>query len=261
MLFREDPDGLIVIAQPAHAWVSGQLARAWGNERFPMGQPREDVCLGAEQHDNGWIEWEQGPTLNPRTGRPHRFFEMPTPIHVGLWSSAGRRELTQSRYAALLVSLHGTGLYERRDRSHDSPEELQLQNDLLAREQSFQQDLLASLRDDPAYAALATPEAVQRNRRLVALWDRLSLALCGGLRAPLVVQGVPAADADATLTLTSIGDGGTRVVAEPWPFATPEVTLVVEGRRLPETFSDQEAMRAALARAPWVSIQTTLAPA
>jgi hypothetical protein len=260
MLFREDPGGLIVIAQPAHAWVSGQLARAWGNDRFPVGQPREDICLGAEQHDNGWIEWEQAPTLNPRTGRPHRFFEMPTPIHVGLWSSAGRRELTQSRYAALLVSLHGTGLYERRERSHDSPVELQLQADLLAREQAFQQDLLASLRDDPAYATFATPEAVQRNRRLVALWDRLSLALCGGLRAPLAVDGVPSADADSMLTLSPIGDDPTRAAVEPWPLASPEVALVVEGRRLPETFSDQESMRSALARASWVSIRTTLVP-
>lgn len=32
MLYRQDPAGLIVIGQPAHAWVAGQLARAWGNE-------------------------------------------------------------------------------------------------------------------------------------------------------------------------------------------------------------------------------------
>jgi len=24
----------VVVTQPAHAWLSGQLARAWGNERF-----------------------------------------------------------------------------------------------------------------------------------------------------------------------------------------------------------------------------------
>jgi hypothetical protein len=27
VLHRADPDGLLVIAQPAHAWVSGQPAR------------------------------------------------------------------------------------------------------------------------------------------------------------------------------------------------------------------------------------------
>jgi hypothetical protein len=53
VLHRADPEGLIVIGQPAHAWVSGQIARAWGNERFGHFEPWEDVCLAAEQHDLG----------------------------------------------------------------------------------------------------------------------------------------------------------------------------------------------------------------
>ena len=55
MLHRADPDGPIVITQPAHAWVSGQLAQAWGNESFGEFAPREEVCLAAEQHDIGWL--------------------------------------------------------------------------------------------------------------------------------------------------------------------------------------------------------------
>ena len=53
MLFREDPDGVIAIPQPSHAWLSGQMVRAWGNEVFARPAPYEDVCLGAEQHDVG----------------------------------------------------------------------------------------------------------------------------------------------------------------------------------------------------------------
>jgi hypothetical protein len=37
-------DGL-VIGQPAHAWVSGQLARAWAG---PV-EPWEEVCLAASE--------------------------------------------------------------------------------------------------------------------------------------------------------------------------------------------------------------------
>ena len=59
MLHRADPDGPIVITQPAHAWVSGQLAQAWGNEPFGDFAPREEVCLAAEQHDIGWLVWEE----------------------------------------------------------------------------------------------------------------------------------------------------------------------------------------------------------
>jgi hypothetical protein len=39
MLYHQDPTGLIVIGQPAHAWVAGQLVRAW-HRCFPL-----SVCL------------------------------------------------------------------------------------------------------------------------------------------------------------------------------------------------------------------------
>lgn len=53
MLHREDPNGIVCITQPTHAWVAGKLARAWGNARFPLPEPREEVCLAAERHDDG----------------------------------------------------------------------------------------------------------------------------------------------------------------------------------------------------------------
>jgi len=34
MLHRKHSSELICITQPTHAWVAGQLARAWGNDRF-----------------------------------------------------------------------------------------------------------------------------------------------------------------------------------------------------------------------------------
>ena len=68
MMHRPDKQGLIVITQPAHAWVSGQLARSWGNETFGHFEPPEEVCLAAEQHDIGFLEWEQSPALNRKTG-------------------------------------------------------------------------------------------------------------------------------------------------------------------------------------------------
>lgn len=258
MLHRADADGLVVIGQPAHAWVSGQLARAWGNARFGAVAPREAVCLGAEQHDVGWTAWEGAPARNPRTGHPYTFLELPTGVHLRLWSAAAPAALTQSRYAALLVSLHGTGLYERHDYTRDTPEEAQGVRDFLARSYALQEELLTSLRADPAYAPHATPEAIARNRRLVAVWDALSLALCMGLRGERTFPGVPAATGAETLTLAPVGDDPTRVAVDPWPFGADAVRLVCEGRRLPESFDDDESMRAALARAPWVTIETHL---
>jgi hypothetical protein len=156
--------------------------------------------------------------------------------------------------------MHGTHLYGGRDGSRDTPAEAQAVRDFLARERAWQAMILASLRDDPRYTA-GLPDGIARNQRLVSVWDRLSLALCMGLRAERAVEGVPTADGATTLTLTPLdGDPASLVRVHPWPFAVPAVTLLCEGRRLPETFADEAAMRAALGQAPWVTIVTTLRP-
>jgi hypothetical protein len=259
MLHREDPGGLIVITQPMHGWIAAQLARQWGNARFGTVAPWEEVCLGAEQHDIGMTAWERAPTLNPATGRPYTFMNMPTLLHARGWAEAGRLALVQGRYTALLTSLHGTGLYERfHDWARDTPEEADAARDYLTAEHGFQEELLASLRADPVSAPHATAEVVARNRRLVSIWDRLSLALCHGVREPVSVPDVPTATDPVTLTLTPTDGDSLHIAVEPWPFRDASVRLVCEGRRLPDTFTDESAMRAALAAAPWVIIVTHL---
>jgi hypothetical protein len=260
VLHRADPDGLLVVTQPAHAWVSGQLARAWGNARFGPVAPWEEVCLGAEQHDVGHAVWEGAPTLNPATGRPFSFLELPLDEHLRLWSTAGRLALTQGRYPALLVSLHGTGLYERRDLASLPAEQAAAVRAFLARERDFQQGLVEALRRDPRYAAQAADAALARNRRLVAVWDAFSLAVCHGLRAGRTIGPVPTADGETDLRLEPDPDAADTIAVAPWPFGAERVELVVEARRLPETFASQESMRAALAGAPWVSLGVRLRP-
>jgi hypothetical protein len=181
--------------------------------------------------------------------------------HLEIWSSAGALALRQGgRYAALLVSMHGTHLYGGRDSSRDTPAEAQAVRDFLARERAWQETILASLRDDPRYAA-GVRDGVARNQRLVSVWDRLSLTLCIGLRGQRAVERVPTADGVTTLTLTPIDDDPALVSVEPWPFGVPAVTLVCEGRRLPDAFTEEAAMRQALAAAPWATIAATLRPA
>ncbi|HEY9905552.1 MAG TPA: DUF3891 family protein, partial [Candidatus Sericytochromatia bacterium] len=70
MLYRTIGENRICITQPTHAWVSGQMAQVWGNEMFGLVAPYEAVCLGAQQHDIGWLPWESAPTLNTDTGYP-----------------------------------------------------------------------------------------------------------------------------------------------------------------------------------------------
>jgi|GEM_PF-5530565 len=64
MLLRRDGLDVIAIPQPSHAWLSGQIARDWGNEHFAAPTPYDEVCLAAGQHDIGWLDWAMTPALD-----------------------------------------------------------------------------------------------------------------------------------------------------------------------------------------------------
>ncbi len=149
MLLREDSRGVLAIGQTSHAWISGQLARAWGNPRFPAPEPRQEVCLAAEQHDIGMALWDLEPARDPGTGLPYSFMEMPLEEHLGLWRAAPQRLLTQSRYAALLVSMHGARLYARRDLAALEDQEAMAVREYLAAQRRLQAELVESLAADP----------------------------------------------------------------------------------------------------------------
>lgn len=257
MVVREEPGGIVCIGQPSHAWMSGQLARAWGNERFGAVAPWEEVCLGAEQHDVGWQERDLEPTLAPAGGRPRSFMQWDPEVSLEMWLSAPRRVVSQSRYAALLVSLHGHALYAREDLSRRPADVAARVRAYLEAQRALQAELLAGLRTDPALAPFATEAAVARNQRLVWTWDSLSLAICLDW-APFVLRDVPAAGGSLDVTLADAGPG--RMTLDPWPFAAAEVTVRCEGRPLAPPYDDETALRAAFAAAPPVTLSWTLAP-
>jgi Protein of unknown function (DUF3891) len=225
MLLRPDRDATICIGQPAHAFVSGQLAAAWQ----PRPEPFEEVVLAATQHDAGMADWDAAPELNADTGLPQSFMEMSLDTHLRLWTHAPQRMLPQSRYAALLVSMHGTALYEMRDLSKlEDPAPV---TRYLDGQRELQRRLGAGL--DAA--------ELRRNQRLIWAWDFLSLGLC--LRWD-----------DATVNdLTLYSD-----TIEPWPFAADSVRLHTDGRRLEGRYESAEHLHAALENAPWVTLDFDL---
>jgi Protein of unknown function (DUF3891) len=262
MLFREDGEAAVAIAQPSHAWLSGQLARAWGNERFAVPSPREEVCLGAEQHDIGWLEWEAAPTLNPQTGRPHAFMEVGAATHIGLWTRGVRLALAYGHYPALLVSLHAKTIYETYyDFAKAAPAEAARVRAFLAEQDSLRRDLLAALAGEKRDAADVAPETVERNRLLVAATDRMSLEICWGVRGEKRVPDVPATGGGRTeLRLRAPAGDPASLELDPWPFAADRVAVLCEGRRLAGRFADEAAMRRALSSAPPAAIAATLRP-
>jgi hypothetical protein len=227
MLLRPDGEATICIGQPAHAWLSGQMARAWR----PPPEPYEEVCLAAEQHDAGMADWDAAPELNPDTGLPQSFMQMQLATHLRLWSHAPRRVLPQSRYAALLVSMHGAALYRMRDLDRMVPGDAAAVRAYLEDQRALQERLARGFDADQ----------VARNQRLLWAWDFLSLGLC--LRWEGRSLG------ELTLHEDTI---------EPWPFEADEVSLHTEGRRLEGRYRSGEDLRAALDAAPWVTLSFEL---
>jgi hypothetical protein len=248
MLLREDDRGVLAIGQPSHAWLSGQLARAWGNEEFGSVDPLEEVCLAAEQHDAGWMTQDLRPTLNAKTGLPHSFTEMPLDVHLRLWTDGPRSLLSQSRYATLLASMHGSRLYGRRDLTRLPPDDAEAVRRFLRLQKEFQAELGESLGVDPA--------ELERNSLLIWTWDYLSLALCLNW-SEATAKGAPTANGTADIRVEPSED---HTHLDPWPFAVESLTVRAEGRRLRGRFDDEEEMLRSFAAAPWESLELRLGP-
>ncbi|MEC4986154.1 MAG: DUF3891 family protein [Oscillatoria sp. PMC 1068.18] len=260
MLHSRQPDGLICITQNHHAWISGQLAQVWGNEIFGEFAPVREVCLAAEQHDIGWLNWEQNPTLNPQTGYPYRFSELPTAVHLEIWTSAKHLAAQFGRYVALLISLHGTRLYDRYRSWEKSPEASRLVQGFFQQESAFQAEMLASLTDDEFYAIDSQLEIIQRNQKLIRVWDGLSILFCEGFVGEQKIQEVPSFQGETSIKLTKTETKPNEVKISPWCFQQSEISLVMEGKLLQEKFTDETAMREALKSAKSVTRQLTLKP-
>lgn len=251
MLLRRDGHGVLAIGQASHAWLSGQLARAWGSTDFGPVEPWDEVCLAADQHDVGMAAWDLEPSFNEETGLPHSFMEMPLEVHTQLWLEGPRRLVSQSAYAALLVSMHGWRLYRRRDLDRSPAHEARRIREFLAAQEEFQAEMAARLAGQRA----VTPELRERNSLLLWTWDYLSLALCLDW-APATARGAPLRDGSTDIQIHATGERA--VTLDPWPFQTDTVLVRCEGRRLPERFRNESEMRRGLSTAPVETLELAL---
>ena len=239
MLLYEDGEGTVCIGQAAHSWVSGQLMRMWGNERFAAPEPLAEVCLGAEQHDIGMADWDRRPELDGDTGYPMSFLKLPVTTHIALWTDAPERILSQSPYAALLVSMHGHALFLKR---RQTPEVARY----VREQEALQRDLLESIGEDPGRA--------RRNQQLV--WAVDFLALVG-----LIPEWAPEEQEPPGGPIRIDTAGERHVTVDPWPFAAERIEIDYPGRRLTEPSRTLAELHGRLADAPWVNVPVTWTPA
>lgn len=250
MLFRSQGSDVIAISQPMHAWIAGQLLRAWST---PISEP---VRLAAEQHDLGWLDWETAPSFDGATGRPHLFRDVGAALHAPMWAAGVDRALgAWGTHVALLISRHGGVIYRRFTTRHQlGPADAHAAQAYL-RTQAPKEDVwVRALGLDDGGIAMESG--------LIACVDTLSLALCGELKAPLTIQAPERGGDMRALQLTEKSGAPFEFTLSPWPFNANQVTVEGEGLELPEEgrFSDEAEMRAWLAGGRRVSFSAHLSP-
>jgi len=253
-------DRTITISQTSHSWISGQLARVWSNELFGRFEPFEPMCYAAQQHDIGFLEWENQPTLNVETGLPYAFDELPETLHLAIWRTGIYQLRPVCSYASLIVSLHFHGLCERfHRRQNDSY--LCEASQFLEEQREYQQIVREILKQDPLFEHAITPEVLFYHRDLIAVWDLFSLELCRGRSREFKLPNVPLSDGRHIDLLLRQQSGAEKLwEVDPWPFAVESLTTLCEGRVLNQRFTDEKQMREALRTADRTSIQFHFVP-
>ncbi len=264
MVVRPVKGRLCLTLQTDHARASGEVAAHWGGRRFArVQQHRRSVILATAHHDAGWTDWERTPKLNPRE-RPYSFLEIPQAEHTQIYARGVQTLYELDPYAALLVSLHGTGLYNGRHghmphipiRPTDPGAE-QLVADFLSTQAAIQAELTTLLQPDE--------ELLWTYYRWLQAWDGLTLMMAmfdpaGGREFSQGIMPFGPGATEEKMILAGAGPDTWRI--SPWPFAADRLELAWPVRYVEDRAYESDAdFEEAFYGAPMVEQRVTLLPA
>jgi hypothetical protein len=248
MIIRKQPDGEIrLLTQTDHSRLAGFLASHWGNADFASLEPYESVARAATFHDFGWLPYETNPDLDPATGQPFTFMNLPfrqSQLAAYQWCVDWLADI--DRYSALLVGMHRVGLWKSRYNTISFPE-WKFGNI------KGPAELLAYIdREEPRQAAERDAiggQTIWTNYRLLQVWDMLGLYFTCGEPYEHAVEPVPTqydGDLKSGVRMTLHPLTSSQVALDPYPFDLRPLTLHIPYRVLPsDTFADVESFRKA----------------
>lgn len=259
MILRDLPGHrLLAIDQDDHARMCGPLAAHF------RPRPSESVILAAAEHDNGWREWDRRPLLDPDTGRPFSYRDMPKEPYVHVWERGIRRAHAIDDTVALLVSLHGTRFFEGRIATGTATN---LEAAFYRNQRTFQNAILARS-GHPEATWESLPEAIAHDFGVIRFLDSLSLFLVerwvSPTDAPCPMGSCEISrEADRTVDPAQWAEDVVReeaVVVKPFGFDAP-ISVECPARILgTDTFPGQDALDQAFAAARPVTLQWQIAP-
>lgn len=264
MIVRDTGDGWQIVLQTDHASLAGKFAEAWGNSVFAKPDPRASVVTATTRHDDGWAVWERAPSLLTEDGqtRPRNFLDVQVQLHLAFYRTMIASVLDDDRYAGLLVSMHGAGIYTGR---YGTDPQLKL---TFARDEQQQVDSFVKEQED-RYDEIAGELGIDdderwTNYKLVQVCDRLSLYFCMvdmQIGKADVIEPVPVDYRGEEVVLEITPDGPWRVRMDPFPFGTDPVMFDLSLRWLPKvTWPNVEAFRSAFFDAAVIKREVVIEP-
>jgi hypothetical protein len=210
MIVANDGTFLRLITQPDHARLAGDIAEAWYADGWRTHARRDVLLLAIREHDNGWIEPDAEPAVDPQTGHPYDFISTPEEIKQAIWPRGVERLARQEPLAAAFVAQHALTIFA----DHQSKPSWS----------SFF-DRMTTMRDTLLdWCEVSSPEgraAFARDYRLLFLADYLSLAFCNDWQRTFESDGY------------QFSLRGDRLVVVPDPFGKALVSLSVPARQVP----------------------------
>ncbi len=225
MIVVAEGPSFLLITQPDHAHLAGEILSLWRAGGLPDHPRRNDLLFAAREHDNGWREADAAPRWDAERGRPHDFITLPTRERIEIWERGACRFAAERPYASLLIARHALNLFGGR-RGEEGWDRLL---DFL---EDFANGLLAQ--------AGVEPETLEEDYRWIDLADQISLIACAQWRKPAGYRGI-----------RIVPGGGGTVGLDPFPLAGA-TTFRVACRRIPaRAYRGDADLGGELAAARW----------
>ncbi len=246
--------------------LSGFFAREWGNDLFQRPEPFESFRLAAAEHDNGWQEWEILPKVDPATYLPYTYMSIPTEEHIALYQRGLERILKVDHYAALLVSMHCAGLYDRTratmpgfSSKYVRSNESTVVNEFVQRLKLQQLRLKVDLRAKPETKIFTEERFLQANVQRLEALDRLSLYFCSPAMGDSTIENVPMNDQGGEADWELRRESPEAITIAPYPFRRDPLLVSILARRVPKRhYADDADFQNTLARAAYSPVKFTV---
>ena len=227
MIVIERNGGLTCVTQGDHARFAAEILSLWRSRKLLENPHREEILFAVREHDNGWLEADAAPRVDPATGWPCDFRCIPDAAKMEILRRGVERHLETRPQAALMIILHALTLHRSRAERPEWRGFLR-----------WVEDLRGSLVETLGF----TPEILANDYSWLLLGDRITLAFFERDSN----RGLETADGKI-----AVRAGESELILRPLPLAGP-TTFHIPIRQIPATtYPGDQALGTALAEAKW----------